>query len=141
MPIQAMNAAAGTLDHVCAVCHCVQTGLRIDPAAGEVAIRGENLVPRACPQCGSEEHLRLDHAPWEEGRPWQDGDPLPPGSLVGQLLPLDNGLSARVTHHAIGWHSTGTRATWVRLHRALARHPHLAPHLPPALRDRLTVLE
>ena len=134
MPIMSMNEQAGTVEHRCGRCHTMTT-LRLDPAQGDLIVTHpipgveDTLSVRECPTCRAEgysvtETLTLNLPAWEAGEGQH------PQSLVGTQLAGGRGVVNVVTEHTIGYTYDPQRQEWARLHRAMQRHPHLAPHTP-----------
>ena len=135
MPVIAVDEQRGTFDHRCAICQTVTPGLKLDPAQGHLIVTHplpgveDTLTVRECPACLAKgkhvtESLTLNLPAWEAG----EGEH--PQSLVGTHLPGSRGVINIVTEHTIGSVHDPQRQQWARFHRAMQRHPHLAPHAP-----------
>lgn len=138
MPLHAVNHARGTITH-----HCDRCGhpreLRLHPDHGEVhylveaGTRCITLPP--CPHCAgwpdptTGEPTFVWHTYPRVIAPWEAGDGEPPESLVGTVLPLDNGGSCVVTEHTSGWSRDPRHVAYNALIRQMQLHPHVRPHL------------
>lgn len=120
-----LHQEEGEVTHRCEKCGAVRR-LKIHPRHGHLAPHESTIgvIPCATPGCNSHEYLRRDIPAWEAG---EGGHP---GSLLGLVTPLANGLSSVVEEHTVGYGLAPQQIAERQLIRALQRHPDMAEHAP-----------